>query len=118
MIDFVYEPLSKTDVVVFVRGNLTEITRGYFFNCVGDLIENGYRNVIIDFSELNTISSSGLASLLRARKQVQATGGNIMLAGINSVIATVLERTKLGSLLAIFPNVAKARESFAATTAN
>jgi len=103
MIDFTTSPLSNATVVVEVRGQLVESDREYFFNCIGDLIENGYCHVIVECHGLGFISSSGLAALLQARKRVHKKGGRIYLTHLNSTIAEVLEITKLGRLLAVFP---------------
>ena len=103
MIDFVAKPMSGATLVVQVSDQLTEVDRGYFFSCIRDYIDSGYHNVIIDCSKLGYISSSGLALLLAARKRVAKNGGRVILTHINSNLAEVLEVTKLGRLLSLYP---------------
>ena len=103
MIDFITKPVSDAVVVVEVAGRLSELEREYFFNCVGDLVDTGYSHVIIECHGLGYISSSGLATLLQARKRVHKDGGRIYLTHLGSTIAEVLELTKIGRLLSVYP---------------
>lgn len=111
MIDFTTNPLSNSVVVVQVTGRLAEMERGYFFTCLSDLVEAGYRHVIVECHGLGLINSSGLAALLMARKQVTKKGGRIYLTQLNSTIAEVLAVTKLGRLLSVYPTTESVVES-------
>lgn len=111
MIDFTTNPISNSIVAVEVTGQLAEMERDYFFTCVGDLVDNGYRHVIVECYGLGFISSSGLAALLKARKQANKKGGRIYLTHLNSTIAEVLEVTKLGRLLSVYPTTESVVES-------
>lgn len=95
--------MSKSTVVVEVSGSLDETDRSYFFDCVGDIIDSGYENVVIECHRLGHIRSSGLAALLGARKRAAKRGSRIYLTHLNSRLARVLERTKLGRLLLVYP---------------
>ena len=113
MIDFITKPVSDSVVVVQVTGRLSELERDYFFDCVGDLVDGGYSQVIVECHGLGYISSSGLATLLQARKQVKKKGGRIFLTHLSSTIAEVLELTKLGHLLAVYPTTEDALKKIA-----
>jgi anti-anti-sigma factor len=103
MIDFVSKPMSKTTIIVNVAGNFSEIDRQYFFDCIGEYIESGYKNIIIECQRLGFVSSSGLASLISARKRGARKGGRVYLTHLNSNLAEILEITKLGRLLLVYP---------------
>ncbi len=103
MIDFVSKPMSNSTIIVSVEGNLSETDRKYFFDCIGDYIESGYMNIIIECNRLGFVSSSGLAALLSARKRAAKKGGRVYLTHLNSNLAEVLEITKLGRLLLVYP---------------
>ena len=64
MIDFISKPISDSIVVVQVTGRLAELERDYFFDCVGDLLEAGYSNVIVECTGLGAVSSSGSSGLV------------------------------------------------------
>jgi len=103
MIDFVTKPLSDSAALVEVRGRFTEMDRDYFFDCIGDMIETGIKHVVVDCHQLGYINSGGLAGLLSARKRVSRNGGRIYLTHLSSRITELLETTRLGRVLSVFP---------------
>lgn len=103
MIDFETKQLPNGIAVVNVEGSLDESNRSYFFDCVKDLIEDGFSTIVVDCNGLGFISSSGLASLVKARNQAQAKNGKIYLTHVHSTIVNVLNMTKLNRLLAVYP---------------
>ena len=103
MVDFDIEKISDSTTVVYVRGELTETTREYFFSCINDLFGNKVRHVIIDCGGLGYISSGGLASLLSARKKAEKDSGKIYLTDVDAKIAKILSFTNMHQLFSIFP---------------
>lgn len=104
MIDFQTNTISDSLAVVAVSGKLDEMTRSYFFQCISDTFNGECKQVIVDCSGLGLLGSSGLASLLMARKYARKEGGRIYLTHVNSTIAEVLERTNLNKLFSIYPS--------------
>ncbi len=104
MIDYTTRQVSNSVTVVEASGTLYESDRKYFFDCIGDMIESGSRYVIIECHRLGHLNSASLASLLTARKHAAKKGGRIYLTHLSSGIAEVLEITKLGRLLSVYPN--------------
>lgn len=108
MIDFRTELLPNSIAIVEARGQLNESSRMYFFNCIRDLMDGPVdqgtpKHIIVECNGLGSLSSSGMATLLRARKRVQRGGGQIYFTHLSSTIARALEVTKLNSLLSIYP---------------
>lgn len=103
MVDFDIEKISESTTVVYVRGELTETTRPYFFSCIEDLFGSKVEHVIIDCGGLGYITSGGLAALLSARKKAHKDGGTIYLTDVNSTVTKILSYTNLHQLFAIFP---------------
>lgn len=103
MIDYTTKELSDAVTVIEVSGKLDESNRKYFFGCVGDMIEAGQRYIIIECHRIGYLNSAALASLLSARKHAAKKGGRIYLTHLSSSIAEVMEITKLGRLLAVYP---------------
>ncbi len=103
MIDYTTQRISDAVTIVEVSGALNESDRKYFFDCICDMIESGSRYIIIECHRLGRLSSSDLASLLTARKHAAKNGGRIYLTHLSSSIAQVLEITKLGRLLSVYP---------------
>ena len=97
--------VSKTVSVIKINGDLKQLNNEPVFERVFELINQGTKHVVLDCAELGYISSSGLASLLGARRKIQSEGGKIYLAELNSTITKILELTKLNKFFAIFPSV-------------
>ena len=68
-------------------------------NEVLGVIKKGEKQIVIDFKELNYISSSGLRALLNIRGQLVKEGGRLKLAGLKD---KVLEVFRVSKLLNIF----------------
>ena len=103
MFDYQIDRLPYEIAVVSVQGSLDAGNRDYFFGCIEGLLAEGFGKIVIDCDGLGNVSSAGLASMLRARSKMQKNGGKIYLAGVNAVIAEVLNITRLNRLFAIYP---------------
>lgn len=104
MIDYTTRKISDSVTIVEVSGILNESNRKYFFDCIGDMIESGSRYIIIECHRIGHLNSGALASLLKARKHAARKGGRVYLTHLTSTIAEVLEITRLGRLLSVFPS--------------
>ena len=104
MIHFQSNNISEYLTVVAVTGKLNETSRSHFFQCISDTLDEGFSQVIVDCSGLGLLGSSGLAALLMARKQARRKGGRVYLTHVNSTMSELLEKTKLSTLLAIYPS--------------
>ena len=60
---------------------------------VGLLLENADKTIILDCTNLEYISSSGLRLFLSIRKEVGAKGGNVIIENINENIRKVFMMT-------------------------
>jgi anti-anti-sigma factor len=69
---------------------------------VVEAVSKGARNIIIDFSGLKYISSSGLRALINTRSQVEKVSGKLILSGLKD---NVLEVFRVSKLLSIFRNM-------------
>jgi anti-anti-sigma factor len=71
-------------------------------------IEGGCRRLLLDFSELNYISSAGLRIVLVAAKRIKAAGGRLVLAALNAQVNEVFEISGFNRILDIEPDYASA----------
>ena len=69
------------------------------------------RQVLIDCSALEYISSTGLGALLMLLKLMQKKGGTLRLFGLSPRIAEVFEISGFNKLFSIFPSLDTARRS-------
>lgn len=77
--------------VLSLEGRLDSNTSEAFEQRVMGKIDAGSRQLVIDFSELEYISSAGLRVLLMAAKQLKGVGGAFALCGLKEHIREVFE---------------------------
>ena len=75
-------------------------------NAVIDVVKSG-KDVIVDFSELNYIDSSGMASLVEIFNESKATGSQFFIAGAQGSPKQVLQLTRLDTVFSVRDSVEK-----------
>jgi len=83
---------KKNDITVLaLKGRLDTLSSTSLENKLLGIINNNVLNVIIDFSELEFISSSGLRVLLTAGKQVKTKQGMLVLCSLKEHVKEVFD---------------------------
>lgn len=59
------------------------------------LSQNGGRHLVLDFSDLPSLTSDFLAKLIGWQRQIQASGGSVRLTGLNPTLLELFEITRL-----------------------
>ena len=73
------------------------------------VLNNNIKKCILDLSDVNTITSSGIGIFLNINKNLNS---NLRLAGPSSEVKRVLELTKVNSIIKVFETVGEAENSF------
>jgi len=106
------EPLEIERVdrgVLSLRGPLTMENVSPFLNAIRR--ENA-PTVILDFSGVPYVDSSGLGSLVSAYTSCQKAGRRVALTGVNRRVMKVFEITKVEEIFLMFPTLSDALEAF------
>jgi anti-anti-sigma factor len=80
----------------------------YLRQKVKDFIDAGTRKLIIDFSEVPYIDSTGLGFLAGARVTAQNAAARMVLANLNTHVRKILDDVKLSQFFVIAPDEAAA----------
>ena len=81
------EQLHEKVVVLGLKGSfMGEPEASFFQEKKFQLLEANRVNIVLDFSELTLINSSGLGNLISALVSTRGRGGDIRLAGVNKSI--------------------------------
>jgi anti-sigma B factor antagonist len=75
-------------------------------------IDGGSKSMIIDFKNLDYISSAGLRVILKAIKALKREDGKIMLCDMQDYVKEVFEISGLDSLMPIFGSMGDALDAF------
>jgi len=95
-----------------LQGRLDSNTSQSFEKRLLDTISDGIKNVIIDFKDLDYISSAGLRVILKATKTLKREDGKIMLCSMQDYVKEVFEIAGFDSFLPIVPTMDDALKSF------
>ena len=90
--------------VVTVTGRIDTSTSGEFEEAVQELMDKGQKNLVMDFSAVDFLSSSGLRVLVSVRKKLHDAGGNIVLASPSERAADSFEIAGLDKLFPSYPD--------------
>jgi anti-sigma B factor antagonist len=71
-------------------------------------IADGDRRLVVDLHSLPFINSAALGYLLKARRAMEAEGGELVLARVQPAIVRILEMTHLDEILPAFHSVEEA----------
>lgn len=102
-----FTEVKKTDqiIVLKVNDNINSETIDEFEKKVKSLVDSGYLKIVLDFNEVEFISSQGLGILVINYKPVAEKGGFIALTSLNDSIRRVMEITRLDKVLKIADSV-------------
>lgn len=70
----------------------------------------GYRNVILDLSEVKYADSSGLSAILTGNRLSKSAGGTFVIAGPQESIQQLIEISQLDKVLNVLPTVEEATD--------
>lgn len=93
------------NLVIAPSGRIDSTTSPIFDRHLSAVIDRGDINLVIDLTQLEYISSTGLSAFLSAAKKIRAQGGRMALAGLNSRIRLVFEMSGFLRLFPIYPTV-------------
>ena len=87
--------------VVTASGRLDGIYSAAFANRVGELITGANPKILIDFTDIDYVTSAGLRAVLVLMKKAQASGGVFALCGVNEQVRDVLDVSGFAALFSI-----------------
>ena len=99
--------ISTTDhkrvTVIDVSGRIDSNTASEFDQAIRSLIDSGKKNLVLDLSDVEFLSSAGLRTMVSARKAIQGSG-EITLAEPSQRVVDTLEIAGLDVLFKTFPD--------------
>ena len=105
---------EKQDKISIFRlnGRLDSNTSQGFEKKIFDAISDGSKSMIVDFKDLDYISSAGLRVILKATKALNREEGKIMLCSMQDYVKEVFEIAGFDSFLPIVASIDDALKEF------
>jgi anti-anti-sigma factor len=93
--------------LVVASGRLDGIYSSAFVSQVGELITGPNPKILIDFADIDYVTSAGLRALLLLLKKAKASGGVFALCGVNEQVRQILDISGFAELFSIHPGRAE-----------
>ncbi len=81
-------------------------------NKINKVIAGGCNKILVDFGDVNYISSSGLRVVLSSLKKLKKSGGRIILSDLKPYVYEVFEISGFTQIFEIYDTPQEALESF------
>ncbi len=97
----------QDDIRIYrLKGRLDSNTSQGLESKIFQAISGGSKRIIVDFTDLNYISSDGLRVILKTTKAIKREDGQIMLCCMQDYVKEVFETAGIGSLLPMVATMA------------
>jgi anti-sigma B factor antagonist len=111
MLDIEHEGKDGVTVVYFF-GKMDTRTSPDAEKYVNRLIDDGDNNILMNFEELDFISSTGLRVILATGKKLTASEGKLTLCSPNITVNDVLKMSGFNRMFEVFKTEPEALESY------
>ena len=107
---------EKTDgvLVLGVSGKIHTEASDELLRKLNTLIDQGERHLLLDFSDVGYINSSGLRALLIVAKKLNGLSGKMVVAKATEWVQQVLQVSGCASVIGIYPSEEEALKVFKA----
>ncbi len=108
--------IDHPDAAIFhVEGRLDSSSTPELEQRVLTSLEQGVKNLVLDFSELEYINSAGLRILVMSYQRLHPLGGQVMVCGVRDYIAEIFDISGYNRVFSMYPDLHQAIRTFAAT---
>jgi anti-anti-sigma factor len=103
---------GKNVVIVTVKGRMDAATAPEFDAKMGELLAQEEKYFLLNFGELEYISSAGLRSILTIRKRLETNNGKILISNLTGPVKEVFEISGFCSIFQTYETEEDALEQF------
>ena len=96
--------MSKSSKVLEPTGLIDNAGGTQIRRDVSDLLNLGIEAILIDFSNITFMDSSGLGALVATLQQVRKQESQLYLCSLNDQVSIILELTKMDKIFDILPD--------------
>jgi stage II sporulation protein AA (anti-sigma F factor antagonist) len=93
---------EENAVIISVTGRMDAVAAPQFDKRLETLMTEGDRRIIIDFKNLEYISSAGLQTILAAAKKLEQVNGEIVLLHLSGAVKEVFEISGFDTIFRVF----------------
>lgn len=109
--DIAVRDVDDVKVLAFA-GNLDTSTAPEAESTINGLLDGGNAKILINFENLNYISSAGLRVLLATAKKIKAVSGSFKICGLNKTVQEVFDISGFSTILSVAASEEEALSAF------
>lgn len=98
--------------IVDLNGQLTSFASGVLRHTVDDLIQQGYKQIVLNVANLVYLDSSGVGAIVNCYMSAIKQGGEMKVVGLTPKVEEVLKITQLYRIFQEFHDEEEALQSF------
>ncbi len=103
---------AENTAIVHVNGKIIGATVTQFRDEIEQQLQNGNNNLIIDLTDVPLLDSTALGVIIITLQILQRSGGKLVLLNPQKAVSSVLEVTRLTSILEVYETEEAARNAF------
>ncbi|MDI6102686.1 STAS domain-containing protein [Actinoplanes sp. NEAU-A12] len=103
--------VGERATVLSATGEIDGDSRKILGEAADAAIAAGQHRLVIDLTGVTFCDSGGLSLFVELHRRITALGGELRLAGLREMVATVVRATNLDRLLLLYPTVDEAVEA-------
>jgi stage II sporulation protein AA (anti-sigma F factor antagonist) len=100
--------IENNVIVVTISGRLDAVTAPDYEKRIRELIDSGNSYFVVDFEQLDYISSAGLRALLLMAKLLKEKGGQVCLANVKGNVRSVFDMSGFTTIFNMEDSIAAA----------
>jgi anti-sigma B factor antagonist len=101
--------------IFHIKGRLDSSSTTELEQRVTICLDQGSKNLVLDFSELDYINSAGLRILVMGYQRLLPLGGQVMVCGARDYIAEIFDISGYNRIFLMYPDLDQAIKTFTAT---
>lgn len=95
------QTLNNNDLVLAIFGRIDTITSNQLSEEIDKAMTNKFEKLVLDFGDVDYISSAGLRIIIVAQKKITAGGLKLELTNMNETVKNVFDITGFSQILNI-----------------
>ena len=96
--------------LLHVNGDMSEEDLGKLENAIETLMKKGYRNVVLDLTDVSSMNAKGLGALVSHWNNVRFRRGDLRIVGLNSRLMHLFRVMGVDTLFDVYQDVREMME--------
>lgn len=103
---------AQNTVIVHVQGKIIGNTVAQFRTEIEQQLQNGNNKFIVDLKNVPLLDSTALGVIIVTLQVLQRSGGKLVLLNPQKAVSSILDITRLSSILEVYETEEAARNAF------